>query len=181
MYSGVAEIFGRYWRSYGGAKALFGSAYLHISFLLTLIAYPVWSKPDWWQHVLSILPNLLGFTIGGFTIFLGIGSERFRSTLADSSDGPSIMMQISASYVHFIVIQTIALISALMAQATAIPTPDFLWSLVLGLGFDPGKFFTVLRTLGWGFCYLMFLYAISLVLAACMAVFRTAGWAEQHR
>ncbi|ABR91844.1 Uncharacterized conserved protein [Janthinobacterium sp. Marseille] len=180
MYLGVREIFKRYWDNYGGMKALLSSFYLHISLVLTAITFPIWSKEDWWEQVLGILPNLLGFTIGGFTLFLGIGSEKFRAKLAQKQeDGSSILIQISASYVHFIVVQTIAIFSAIVAQATYSPTPVCIIDWLHANHIDPVVFFSYLRIAGWGLSYLMFLYALMLILAACMAVFRTASWSEE--
>lgn len=180
MYKGVGQIFGRYWKNYGGWTALVCSFYLHVALALTVVTYPIWKEAGWWGQVLGILPNLLGFTIGGFTLFLGIGSEKFRTKLAQrNGDDASPLIQISASYVHFIVMQTVAIFSAIIAQATNSPTPKVIVDFLRSSCVDPTAFFDKVRLLGWGFSYLMFLYALTLVVAACMAVFRTASWSEE--
>jgi hypothetical protein len=182
MYSGVFEIFSRYWRSYGGWLALVRSPYFHASLLLTAVTVHTWSEKDWWLQVLGLLPNLLGFTVGGFTLFLAIGSEKFRALLSqrDPDETASLMETISATYVHFIVVQTLAVICALVAAATNFPTPDCVISAMDNAGLPSGTIVTALRLLGWGFSYLLFLYAIALVVSASMVIFRTANWAELH-
>lgn len=175
MYTGVREIFSSGW------KDLLRSFYLHFSLALTLITFPIWSEAGWWDQVLGVLPNLLGFTIGGFTLFLGIGSEKFREKLAQRhGDNSSVLIQISASYVHFIVIQTIAIFLAIIARATNTTAPAIVLHILQSLHIDPVAFFYIARITVWGISYLMFLYALMLVLAACMAVFRTASWSEEH-
>ncbi|WP_439671204.1 hypothetical protein [Cupriavidus necator] len=182
MYSGVTDIFSRYWQAYGGWPSLVRSPYFHAAVLLTALTAHTWSQVDWWNQVLSILPNLLGFTIGGFTLFLAIGSDRFRAILsARDDDEPASMMElISASYVHFIVVQTLAIICALLASATNFPTPSFLITWINGVGLPAETIITTMRLIGWGGSYLLFLYALALVVAACMVIFRTSRWAELH-
>lgn len=182
MYSGVFEIFHRYWQSYGGWSTLIRSPYFHAAVVLTAITTHTWTEKEWWSQVLSILPSLLGFTIGGFTLFLAVGSDKFRTLLSakDPGESASMMEMISASYVHFIVVQTLAIVCAIVAAATYFPPPDFLLSAIEAVGLPGVRTITILRLIGWGFSYLVFLYAIALVVAACMAIFRTATWAELH-
>ncbi|WP_301278524.1 hypothetical protein [Dechloromonas sp.] len=81
-YAGVGGIFARYWRAYGGSRALFSSPYLHVSILLAGAMYPFWLRESWWDTALSTLPNVLGFTLAGFTIWLGFGDEKFRALIS---------------------------------------------------------------------------------------------------
>jgi hypothetical protein len=182
MYSGVFDIFRRYWLTYGGWVALIRSPYFHAAVVLTAVTAHTWSRCDWWNQVFGILPNLLGFTIGGFTLFLAIGSDRFRAMLSERDDDePASMMEsISASYVHFIVVQTLAIICALVASATYFPTPSFLMHWIGRVGLPAETTISVIRLIGWGVSYLLFLYALALVVAACMVIFRTARWSELH-
>jgi hypothetical protein len=176
MYTGVREIFSRYWKAYGGKKALVSSPYLHLALVLLVATFATWSKNDWWNDVISTLPNLLGFTLGGFAMFLGFGDEKFRALLAepdeDEPNEPSLYVSLCSTFVHFIVIQVLALICALMAKSWWF---FYEWpeSIRLALPW--------LNLIGGALGYCLFLYAVSSVLAATMHVFRIATFYEKHQ
>lgn len=176
MYEGVASIFARYWRAYGGRGALLRSPYLHLAAILLAATYATWSKNDWWDQVISVLPNLLGFTLGGFAMFLGFGDEKFRSLLAEpddeAPDEPSLYVSLCATFVHFILVQVVALLSAILAKSWWF---FFAWpdSMRLALPW--------INLIGGALGYGLFLYAVTSVLAATMHVFRIATWYEAHQ
>lgn len=174
-YAGVGEIFRRYWRAYGGLRVILLSPYFHAALLLTALLSPYWVNKPWWEVALSVMPNLLGFTLAGFTIWLGFGSERFRALVSQpGEDGsPSIYVQVSASFVHFVVMQVAGLLAAAIAlAASTIPAPSGLPGVIVGR----------LATVGQGAGFLLFVYAIATALAAAMGVFRVASWQDMvHR
>lgn len=176
MYKGAASNFARYWRAYGGRGALLRSPYLHLAGLLLVATYATWSAKDWWDQVISVLPNLLGFTLGGFAVFLGFGDEKFRSLLAepdeDELDAPSLYVKLCATFVHFILVQVIALLSAILAKSWwfFFAWPDSVRLVIPWMNLIGGA-------LGYG----LFLYAVTSVLAATMHVFRIANFYEAHQ
>lgn len=178
MYKGVTKIFGIYWKAYGGLEALLRSPYFHLALLLLALTYNTWLQKDWWTDVISALPNLLGFTLGGFAIFIGFGDERFRQLLADpevDSEGnevPTIYVSLCSTFVHFIIVQLSALIYALIAKAWwfYFPWPSFIAELM-----------PVFRSISWAAGFGLFLYALTSVLAATMHVFRIANMYEKYR
>jgi len=85
-YGDVLEIWGRYWSAYGGHKSLVKSPYLHVSLLLTLLSWHTWSEPGWWEHPKGALPDLLGFTLGGLAILLGLTEGRVVKALSFRED-----------------------------------------------------------------------------------------------
>jgi hypothetical protein len=135
----------------------------------------VWAEANWWADVLSALPNLLGFSLAGFAIFIGFGDERFRSILAQPEGNaaqPTIYVSLCATFVHFIIIQIFALIFAIVAKSWWFYAP---W-------IDPVREFLpkmnlVAGCLGYG----LFLYALTSVLAATMHVFRIASMYESYQ
>jgi len=174
MY-GLKPIYSRYWDAYGGFKALFRSFYLHAAIVITAIASNFWLTEKWWEQ-----SNLLGFSLGGFAMFLGFGDEKFRALLAESdesdADGdeikPSVYLLLCSSFVHFILLQVIALFFAIIAKSLDFYYPwPILWQgLISNL------------TLAFGCLgYLLFIYSMTSVLAATMAVFRTCSWYEKHQ
>lgn len=78
QYRGIIKMFRRYWRAYGGCAAIGGSPYFHISILITALVSDIWMQPQWWDGVLSIVPNLTGFTLGGFAIIVTFGDDSFK-------------------------------------------------------------------------------------------------------
>lgn len=178
MYVGTFEIFKTYWLAYGGLKALLKSFYLLVAVVFLGLTYNVWWSPiaaapgqwsAWWDQSLSVLPNLLGFTLGGFAIFIGFGDEKFRQLLAEPEINGSLpanaYVQLCASFVHFIVVQVLALLAAVLGKAWWFYA-DWMEPLRPALPW--------LNTLGGALGYGLFLYALTSVMAATMHVFRIA-------
>lgn len=176
QYKGVFEVFKGYWSAYGGLGTLLGSPYLHFAALLLMTTAQFWLAPRcdasgqcaaWWDQSISVLPNLLGFTLGGFAIFIGFGDEKFRSLLAEPDpDGePNAYIGLCATFVHFILVQALALLAAIVAKGLWFYAPwaDPIRGALPWMNFVGGM-------LGYG----LFLYALTSVLAATMHVFRIA-------
>ena len=72
QWKSVKEVFASYWSKYGGFKSLLLSPYFQTAILITLLTVGFWFgiSTKWWERVISVIPNLLGFTLGGFAIFL---------------------------------------------------------------------------------------------------------------
>ena len=162
IYHGVFEIFTHYWSAYGGLKAFIKSFYLHVAIFLSILCYPLWMNKTeifWYDIPISVLPNLLGFTLGGYAILLAFGSEKFIAKIAGSeADGsPSPYMEVNAAFIHFLLVQAISLLFSLLGKIWEVD------GIVLGfLGFTT------------------FLYALTTLIAACMAIFRVASWYDEH-
>ncbi|OOF80248.1 hypothetical protein [Rodentibacter caecimuris] len=174
-YQGITEIFRYYWNIYGGVRALFTSPYLHIAILLLVLTHHQWLQRGWWEQSLTILPNLLGFSLGGFAIFLGLGDEQFRAILAEKSSGEtnSTYTLVSATFVHFIFVQCLAIIWALLAKSLAYqPT----W-----LSDEYMFYFSYITPVFWGVGYLFLLYALTSMMAVVMAIFRCTQWYEKYQ
>ena len=166
QYKGVADIFKVYWAAYGGLGSLLRSPYLHLALVLLAFTAPFWLRPNWWDQCLAVLPNLLGFTLGGFAIFIGFGDEKFRALLAEDDGAPvNAYVALCATFVHFIVVQSLALLAAVLAKAWWFYAP---WM-------DPLRSaLPLLNGLGAAIGYGLFLYALCSVLAATMHIFRIA-------
>lgn len=78
QFSGARRTFQSYWKIYGGWRSVLGSPYLVVSIALTTVLAPLWLRPNWWGTVLGVMPNVLGFSLGGFAIFLAFGDDDFR-------------------------------------------------------------------------------------------------------
>lgn len=167
QYKGVGAIFKVYWAAYGGLGALLRSPYLHAAVLLLALTAPTWLAPLWWDQCLAVLPNLLGFTLGGFAIFIGFGDEKFRALLAEDDGSPvNAYVALCATFVHFIVVQAVALVVAIVAKSWWFYAP---WMEPLRPALP------ALNWVGGAVGYGLFLYALTSVLAATMHIFRIAN------
>jgi phage FluMu protein Com len=83
VYKSAAKIYGKYWIAYGGWQAMKRSPYLHAAIVLLVLTTPFWVCRAWWEQVISVIPSLLGFTLGGFAMFLGFGNKKFLALLAE--------------------------------------------------------------------------------------------------
>lgn len=159
-YKSFGNIWKHYWTIYGGWKSLIRSPYMHIAvFISTVLCFPVWGKhhDDWAWYTLSIeiLPNMLGFTLGGYAMLLAFGESKFLECIAgkDKNETSSPFMDINAAFLHFILMQIISLAIALTAMGWEVEN----------------------RLLGWvGFS--LFVYSLSTAAAAAQAIFRLANW-----
>jgi hypothetical protein len=182
-YRATWKLFGRYWRLYGGTRALVTSPYLHLALVVSASCYAVWSVSGWWQTVQGILPNLLGFTLGGYALVMGLGSDKFRKLISgprklkpqDAKEGASLFLRMSANFVHFVLVQVMALLAAILAGSMNAHAPPGSWIAAL-----LGQRLTHVACLGVWFCgFTLFVYALLSALAATMAVFRFTQWIDE--
>lgn len=166
QYDGVVRGFAAYWRIYGGWRALFGSPYFMASLVVTGLLWPLWLKADWWALSLSVLPGILSFSLGGFAILLAFGDETFRGLISGAMNGaedkPSPYLSFAATFLHFILLQIIAILLALLAKG---------WFRV-GVPFDwlsPAN--EILRPAFWAVGFWFFVYSLFAAIAAVMAIF----------
>lgn len=173
QWKSVKEVFASYWSKYGGFKSLLLSPYFQTAILITLLTVGFWFgiSTKWWERVISVIPNLLGFTLGGFAIFLGFGSDDFRNLMAPKDEKQySPYMDVVSSFMHFVMVQIIALVFALIVegfylygQSKALPLIEF------------SKFYAAAITAVSGFLgMLLFIYSIMLAIAACVALYKLA-------
>lgn len=176
MYSGLREIAARYWSAYGGIKALARSPYLHLAFMILVITSPYWISSPWWTQPLSIIPNLLGFSLGGLAMLLSFGNAEFQKFITekdeDSQSDPTAFIEVSASFVHFMLLQLGSLLSATIFNALDF---YFEWPVC----FRPVIDWATVAFSGLG--YFLFLYSITAMVAAVFAVFRMTSWFEMFQ
>jgi hypothetical protein len=106
-----------YWGSYGGSRAFLGSPVLWGAFVLNLLSFPSWWDERWSDAAISILPNLLGLSIGAMAVILAFPTTRMFRFLAEDGRRDSFYIEIASRLTHFIVIQVAAIIFALLGRA----------------------------------------------------------------
>jgi hypothetical protein len=168
--TGIIDL---YWKRYGGLKALLTSPYFRISILLSIILFPHWMYSKWWDDALSIMPNILGFSLGGYAILLAFGDNGFQKIMSgsDEKNEQSPMTDVNVTFVHFIFLQVVSIVLALLCKAyyfESVPTNRV---LLLISDLDP----LIAISFYW-LCYLFFLYALITSIGATMAILRMSEW-----
>lgn len=182
QYGGLWGIFSVYWKTYGGFRAVLASPYFHFSLLMTVLLSGIWAHPGWWQHVIDIIPSVLGFSLGGYAIWLAIGDENFKRLLAgkdnDEPEESSPYMDLSVAFVHFIFVQFLALTLAILAlglyQNWPFPTFEF---CVNGNVFNERS----LKIVASFFGFLMFIYSLATAVAATFQILRYSVWYDDYQ
>lgn len=169
-YSSVGKFFVAYWKAYGGWTALLGSPYLHLSVVISAALFGWWGNPGWWTNSISLISSLLGFSLGGFAILLTLGNETFMRVMSaasspDKTPSKTPLLILSSSFVHFILVQAVAILLALTAESFyKIPAP--LWMPWLGAD--------LVRVTYWGISAFATIYAVCCALAATQYIFISA-------
>lgn len=173
------ELLREYWHAYGGARELAMSPYLYFAIALTPLTFGEWSRANWWDTVIGVVPVLLGISLAAFTLFLAAGSEGFREVIAGqdaeetSKNGelkPSPFVRTAAVFLHFLIVQFLALVFALIAKSMyKIGPPDW---------FSPWN--GLFRVIFWACSYFVFMYALTVVLAASFAVYEVVKWFDDY-
>jgi hypothetical protein len=70
------------------------------------------------EIAVGVLPNLLGFTVGALAIVLAFSSAAVFATLAERGQPQSFFMKLTGSLIHFILVQVLALVAAIIARMT---------------------------------------------------------------
>lgn len=173
-----SNILKRYWKAYGGFGAIFSSYYFYSAILITGLLYPAWTQSGWWETVLSVMPNLLGFTLGGFAMWVAIGDENFKATISGSksSDEPSPFMVVNATFAHFIFLQIFSILLALVNKAYNIQLPNGHFLIEFW-----GEHLKLATTAFYGLGYFTFIYALLSSLASVVALFSVSSWYDDYQ
>ena len=172
QYKAIFTSFKLYWKIYGGWHNFFRSPYLHFAILISFIIYPMWHPKScypacymgkvtpWFDLIISVLPGILGFTLGGYAILLAFGDEKFRQIIAgQGKDGnPSPFMVLNGAFIHFIIVQGFSIIFAIIGKS---------WGTETGV-------------LAW-FGSVCFIYSILTAVAAAMAILNIADWFDTYK
>lgn len=126
-----------------------------------------------------MLPNIVGFTIGGYAILVSFGDEEFKRKIAgktDDDDGDSPYMHVNATLVHTIIVQATALLTSIVfkglsfiSYAEVSEAKD--WSLISVV---PG---VILSAPG----FLLFVYGLVLLIPLSINIFEVASWYDDDQ
>lgn len=171
-FLGVKKIWRQYWIMYGGFSALFSSTYFYAALVLTVLNFGAWYHSGWWEIVIASVPTILGFTLAGLAVFLGMDTGFSKLLAGKGNAAITPFMALVSAFVHFIVVQAIALIVALTMKSAYFQIdgmPDFYYDAIY-----------VVNRVVWFLGYFMYMYAMVLVFSAVFSIFRATRWFEAY-
>ena len=124
------------------------------------------------------MPNLLGFSLGGYAMWIAIGDDNFRKLISgEDEDGePSPYMEVNAAFVHFIILQILSMVLALIAKSYYFPLSPNHYLIE-----NFGDYLVIASLIGYGISYFIFIYALLSALAATLALLRVSSWYDMHQ
>lgn len=161
--------------------ALVKSPHLWIAFVLSICCWHSWLKPNWWDDVLLVIPSLIGFSLAAYAMLLAFANDRFLRLVTtpiqsgQSVKKPSIYADTSAAFAHYILVQFVSLVTAIVFKAFYVPIPTWFESLLKAAHIRTEHFVTASQVL-WFPAFWLFLYSISCGVAATMRIFLMTRW-----
>ena len=156
------------WENIGGIQAISKSFDFRIALAVSFLCSQAWLAPDWWEKPISVLPNLLGFTLGGFAIFLGFGSDQFKELIARKDEAKSEYLSVSSTFLLIVTVQVIGLLYAIICEALWAPTPTWLKHV--------SPILPYVNCIAWFVGYFLYIQSIVLSLRAAIRIFRVSRW-----
>ena len=102
------------------------SPVLWLAVLLALLCFPIWTKNDAAALTFSIVPNLLGFSIGAMAVVLAFPTSSIFEIIAENGREDSYYLDLTSRFIHFIFVQVLALLIAVVAAAFSFCPISFL-------------------------------------------------------
>ncbi|MGA8170009.1 MAG: hypothetical protein WB816_04125 [Methylocystis sp.] len=103
---------------FGGTRALVLSPFAQSSIGIAIICNIMPSgKFDPASTTLSVVPNILGFTVSALAIILALSSSEIFVHLTQKGNEDSLFMKTIANLLHFIIVQVLAIVSSFIYLA----------------------------------------------------------------
>jgi len=162
-----------YFRAYGGWSAIFGSPLFWAAAIITSLNYSQWAESKWIETTETLVPSLLGFSLGTYAILFSLINSRLKSALRNvpSGHGPSWLEVINATFFHFIFVQVISLTWAFAFQGSVLFDA---FNVIDDFFPRAASIFLVLRAIGSFIGYLLLIYSFLLTIAAALVIYRLA-------
>jgi hypothetical protein len=179
MYPGVWKVIKQYFTAYGGLQTILLSPYFHVSIVLSILSYKFWNDALLYNLIITVIPSILGFTIAAFTILFGIYGTTTFKVLVTPEKGESVTLWkvVSSTFAHFIIVQIVTLIIAILANAH--PFRGLLQLMPsLNECYFAATFLYAMRMVSGIALTVLFYYALTLALATTLSMFRLTAWLE---
>jgi len=113
----------KYGEIYGGWGAVLKSSYFWWSVVLAVVLFPLWitQEPnggyEWVSMSLTIIPSMVSFSLGSMAIILSMGGGKFLKVIQSNGEEGSFYLKMVSTFMHFIIVQFVALLATLLAEA----------------------------------------------------------------
>ena len=163
----------RYFSAYGGWRGIAYSPLFLFALLITIINYNEWMTGNWSDQAISVIPNMLGFSLGTYLILFSLLTARLKTALdrTKSKSGVSNLETINSTFFHYIFVQVLALVFAFLGRSTILNDVR-LTIFYANMQYD--RIFVMADMSFSFFGTLLFYYSVLLILAAAQAVYRIA-------
>lgn len=164
----------RYFKGYGGWAAIFLSPIFIVSLVVTILNYANWIEPKWVSRSFEMIPSLLGFSLGSYTILFSVMTGRLKRALkaVKNHNGVNYLDEINSTFFHFIFVQILCLTWSFLYDGTFVYD---LFMYVLSEYEYSMDIFKAVMLVGSFIGYLLLVYSFLLILAAAIAVYRIAS------
>lgn len=121
-----------------------------------------------------MIPSLLGFTLGSYTILFSVMTGRLKRALKSvkNENGISYLEEINATFFHFIFVQVMCLVWSFLFDGSFVY--DFFRTLQNKYVYSM-EIFRAVMLIGSFIGHLLLVYSFLLILAAAIAVYRIAS------
>lgn len=149
------------------------SPFFGLSVLISALSYSLWLEPKWIEKAESLIPSLLGFSLGTYAIIFSIVGGRIKGALRQvaAPHGVSYLEAINAVFFHFIFVQVVCLVWTFLYQGTWLVD---LVRMIEAAAPAARTGFVYARLVGSFIGCFLLVYSILLMIAAAMAVYRLA-------
>lgn len=175
QFKGFYLSIARYFRYYGGWSSLLSSPLFLFSLLVTFLSYDNWINPIWVSKSETLIPSLLGFSLGTYAILFSLMTGRLKNALkkAKRKDTDiSYLDEINATFFHFIFVQVICLTWTILFNGIS------LLEICEWVGIEKSYVIDThfwLRRIASFIGLFLVVYSIVLTLASALMVFRIAS------
>lgn len=160
----------KYFSVYGGFSAVLTSFYFIIAFIINIVMFKSWTSVCWIENVKSIIPSIVGFSLSAYAILVGFGTDNFQKFISLKFKiskkkknqkelqiiANTMYQHINTTFVHYIMIQMLSLLLALICDSLFSTDMNLLKIIISFIG------------------NLMFLYSLTLSIAAVFVIFDVA-------
>lgn len=166
----------RYVHEFGGWEEIFGSPLFNLSLVIALLNWQYWEN-DWVDISRSLVPSMLGFSLGTYAIIFSILSPKLKRSLREvpNEKGIPYLREMNATFFHYIIVQVTALMLGFLHSGTSL----FIFTeMIFGRSQNLNSAFYAARILSGFAGTTLLIYSLLLAISAALIVYRLATIVE---
>ena len=166
----------KYLKNYGGWSEVFASPFFNLALILSFLNFQLWQS-DWVRLSQSLIPSMLGFSLGTYAILFSIISVKLKRALKEVKNerGIPYLHEMNATFFHFIFVQVLCVTVSFLHTGTSLHS---VLTAVVGPSSDLNDVFWLGRMISGLVGSTLVFYSLFLAIAAAMIVYRLATIVE---